>query len=293
MHKFATETFSTVCTSESKFHVWQIVIPRLALQYDFLMNGILALAALHIATTTESPTSLAYIDTALQYHNLSFAPFRAAIDNLTPQNCEAVLAQSIVTTVIGIALPRATAPRDENSNMTENILVVFELLQGVKKIIHIGRPWIKINLYSRQKERIESAGPLELDSDASAAFDRLTMLNEETVASMDAQQYHINKDVIDNLRNCYTLYAGTQDPGEVLAWLAAVDKEFVDNVRRRQPLALLILMHWGVLLGELDGRWWWASNSGKSLVLELLRVLLPADARWTEFLSWPQRRMGL
>ncbi|OOQ87302.1 C6 transcription factor [Penicillium brasilianum] len=293
MHKFATETFSTVSTSESKFHVWQIVIPRLALQYDFLMNGILALAALHIATTTESPTSLAYIDTALQYHNLSFAPFRAAIDNLTPQNCEAVLAQSIVTTVIGIALPRVTAPRDDNSNMTENILVVFELLQGVKKIIHIGRSWIKINLYSRQKERYESMGPTELDSDASAAFDRLAMLNEETVASMDAQQYLINKEVIDHLRDCYTLYASSQDPGEVLAWLAAVDKEFVDNVRRQQPLALLILMHWGVLLGELDGRWWWASNSGKSLVLELLQVLLPADARWTEYLSWPQRRMGL
>lgn len=293
MHKFATETFSTVSTSESKFHVWQIVIPRLALQYDFLMNGILALAALHIATTTESPTSLAYIDTALQYHNLSFAPFRAAIDNLTPQNCEAVLAQSIVTTVIGIALPRVTAPRDDNSNMTENILLVFELLQGVKKIIHIGRSWIKINLYSRQKERYESMGPTELDSDASAAFDRLAMLNEETVASMDAQQYLINKEVIDHLRDCYTLYASSQDPGEVLAWLAAVDKEFVDNVRRQQPLALLILMHWGVLLGELDGRWWWASNSGKSLVLELLQVLLPADARWTEYLSWPQRRMGL
>lgn len=292
MHKFATETFSTVSTSESKFHVWQIVVPRLALQYDFLMNGILALAALHIATTTESPTSLAYIDTALQYHNLSFAPFRAAIDNLTPQNCEAVLAQSIVTTVIGIALPRVTAPRDENSNMTENMLVVFELLQGVKKIIHIGRSWIRINLYSRQSERYGS-GATELDSDASAAFDRLALLNEETMASMDAQQYQINRDVIDNLRHCYTLYANSKDPGEVLSWLAAVDKEFVDTVRRRHPLGLLILMHWGVLLGELDGRWWWAQNSGKSLVLDLLQVLRPTDARWTEVLSWPQRRVGL
>lgn len=294
MHKFATETFSTVSTSESKFHVWQIVIPRLALQHDFLMNGILALAALHIATTTDSPTSLAYIDTALQYHNLSFAPFRAAIDNLTPQNCEAVLAQSIVTTVIGIALPRVTAPRDDNPNMIENMLVVFELLQGVKKIILIGRSWIKINLYSRQRELYESSPP-ELDSDTSTAFDRLALLNEDTMASVDEQQYQINKDLIDHLRQCYTLYASSKDPGEVLAWLAAVDKEFVDTVRRRQPLALLILMHWGVLLGELDGRWWWAQNSGKSLVLELLRISLPtdADARWTEVLSWPQRKIGL
>jgi hypothetical protein len=176
--------------------------------------------------------------------------------------------------------------------MIENMLVVFELLQGVKKIIHIGRSWIKINLYSRQRDLYDTSLP-ELDADASAAFDRLAMLNEDTVAGMDPQQYRVNKEVIDHLRTCFTLYASSLDPGEVLAWLAAVDKEFVDNVRRRQPLALLILMHWGVLLGELDGRWWWAQNSGKSLVLELLRVLQPADAQWTGFLSWPQRRMGL
>ncbi|KAJ5174205.1 uncharacterized protein N7482_000082 [Penicillium canariense] len=292
MHKFATETFSSLCTAESEYDVWQLVIPRLALQYDFLMNGILALASLHLATTTEPPTSLAYVDTALQYHNLSFAPFRAAIDNLTPQNCEAVLAQSIVTTVIGIALPRVTAPRDENSNMTENISIVFELLQGVKRIIHIGRPWIKIHLWSRQKA-LSPSGPTELDTDASTAFDRLALLNEATLASIDTDQYRINKDVIEHLRHCYTLYVNSQDPANVLAWLAAVDKEFVDNVRRRQPLALLVLMHWGVLLGELDGRWWWARNSGKALVLELLQVLRPGDTRWTESLSWPQEKMGL
>ncbi|KAF7715192.1 Sterol uptake control protein 2 [Penicillium ucsense] len=293
MHKFATETFSTVCTAESKYHVWQIVIPRLALQYDFLMNGILALAALHIATTTESPTSLAYIDTALQYHNLSFAPFRAAIDNLTQENCEAVLAQSIVTTVIGIALPRLTASRDETSNMTENMLVVFQLLQGVKKIILIGRSWIKINLYSRHRELYEAAAPTELDGDAAAALDRLARLNEEAVAGVDAQQYRTNKEVIGHLRQCFTLYMSSRDPGEVLSWLAAVDKEFVDTVRRRQPLALLILMHWGVLLGELHGRWWWAQGSGKSLVAELSQSLSDAGARWSEFVTWPRRRLGL
>lgn len=292
MHKFATETFGSVCTAESEYHVWQIVIPQLALQFDFLMNGILALASLHIATTTESPTSLTYIDTALQYHNLTFAPFRTAIDHLTPQNCEAVLAQSIVTTVIGIALPRVTGTRDENPTMTENIVVVFELLQGVKKIIHIGRSWIKLNLFTRQKDAWDSSSP-PLDRDTQTALDRLTTLNDETLASIDADQYRINKDVITRLLHCFTLFANSEDPANILAWLASVDKLFVDNVRRRQPLALLILMHWGVLLGELDGQRWWARNSGRALVSELLRALRPGDPRWADALVWPQRKMGL
>lgn len=292
MHKFSTETFKTVCTADSEYHVWQIVIPHLALQYDFLMNGILALASLHIATTSKPPTSLAYIDTALQYHNLTFAPFRAAIDNLTSQNCEAVLAQSIVTTVIGIALPRVTAARDESSNMTENIVVVFELLQGVKKILHIGGSWIKLNLFTRQKSFRETDST-DLDRETKAALDKLAALNYETLASIDTDQYRINKDVISHLLHCFTLFSTSLDPANVLAWLAAVDKEFVDNVRRRQPLALLILMHWGVLLGELDGKWWWARNSGRALISELSHILHPGDIRWADSLAWPRRKMGL
>ncbi|KAJ5793376.1 uncharacterized protein N7503_009354 [Penicillium pulvis] len=291
MHRFATDTYRSISTSESEMQVWQIHVPRLALQFEFLMNGILALAALHIASTLEPPASFVYMDTALHYHNLTFAPFRASIDHLTEQNCEAVLAQSIITTVLGIALPRVTAARGESSNMTENIIVLFELLQGVKNIITIGQPWIKLNLYPHQKG-FKSGGPT-LDSVTETALDRLALLNDETLSSIDTDQYRINKDVIAHLHHCFTMYSNDGGPANALAWLAAVDKGFVDNVRRRQPLALLILMHWGVLLWELDGQWWWARNSGRALVSELLLILQPGNSRWADSLAWPRRKIGL
>lgn len=292
MHKFSTETFMSLCSSNSEHYVWQIAIPRLALQYDFLMNGILALGALHIAATIEPPASLVYIDTALQYHNLTFAPYRAAVDSINPLNCEAALAQSIITTVIGIALPRVTAARGENSSITENIVVVFELLQGVKKIHRIGESWIKLELFSRRKNHWDP-GSVSLDSDTRAALERLGTLNDETLASIDPIQHQVNKDAIVYLRHFSIRVADSVDPANVLAWLAMIDKEFVDNVRRRQPLALLILMHWGVLLGELDGQHWWARDSGRALISELLDALHPGDMEWANTLAWPQRKMGL
>ncbi|KAJ5928995.1 hypothetical protein N7466_007951 [Penicillium verhagenii] len=291
MHRFATDTYRTMSTSESEMQVWQIHVPHLALQFEFLMNGILALAALHIASTLDPPASFVYMDTALHYHNLTFAPFRASIDHLTEQNCEAVLAQSIITTVFGIALPRVSATRGESLNMTENIIVLFELLQGVKNIITIGQPWIKLDLYPHQKG-IKSDVPA-LDSVTQNALDRLAMLNDETLSTIDKDQYRINKDVISHLHHCFTMYSNARGPANTLSWLAAVDKEFVDNVRRRQPLALLILMHWGVLLGELDGQWWWARNSGRALVSEILLILQPGSNQWADSLAWPRRKMGL
>lgn len=291
MHKFSTETYESLCTGQSEFHAWQVIIPRHALQYDFLMNGILALAALHIATTIDPPASWAYIDTALQYHSLSFAPFRSAIDNLTPLNCEAVLAQSIVTTVIGIALPRLTAERDESPSMTENIVVVFELLQGVKKIITIGRSWIKLNLFTHKEDSYDHYATL--DTATQTALTRLATLNDEMLAMTDPVQHKINTEVVSHLRRCYARFVSTDDPANVLAWLAAVDKGFVENVRRRQPFPLLVLMHWGVLLGELHGQRWWARESGRALVSELLQALRPGDIQWKDALLWPQEKMGL
>ncbi|KAJ5758324.1 uncharacterized protein N7511_007018 [Penicillium nucicola] len=292
MHKFSTETYESLCTSSSGHYVWQIAIPRLALQYNFLMNGLLALGALHIATSLEPPASLVYIDTALQYHNLTFAPYRTAVDNITPMNCEAVLAQSIITTVIGIALPRASAARGESASITENIVVVFELLQGVKKIHRIGESWIKLELFARRRNYWDT-GPIGLDSETQAALERLGTLNDETLASIDPDQHQINKEAIFYLRHFSTRVRTSVDAANVLAWLAMVDKEFVDNVRRRQPLALLILMHWGVLLGELDGQHWWARDSGRALVGELLDALHPADPQWAEAVGWPQKKMAL
>jgi hypothetical protein len=292
MHKFSTDTFKSLCSSHSEHHVWQISIPRLALQYDFLMNGILAVGALHIAATIEPPASLMYIDTALQYHNLTFAPYRAAVDNINPMNCEAALAQSIITTVIGIALPGVSASRGDSSSMIENIVVVFELLQGVKKIHRIGESWIKLELFSRRRNYWDP-GLVSLDEGTRAALERLDSLNDETLASVDTDQHQVNKDAIIYLRHFSMQVANSVDPANVLAWLAMIDKEFVENVRRRQPLALLILMHWGVLLGELDGGHWWARGSGRVLVSELLDALRPADMQSANAVAWPQKKMGL
>jgi hypothetical protein len=64
-------------------------------------------------------------------------------------------------------------------------------------------------------------------------------------------------------------------------------------LRCRDPLALLILMYWGVLLHELHGRLWWAHNSGSSLVLELLAQLKPCRPDWEDIILWPKQRIGL
>ena len=290
MHKFSTDTFQSLCVSDSETQIWQITIPRLALKNDYLMNGILALASMHIATSAEPAETLLYNDAGLQYYNRSLTPFRNAIDNITPQNCNAVFAHSIVMIAITIASPRLTATKDDTTSITENIVTLFELLQGVRKIMQVSQSWIKLELFS--KGEFWKKTPEELDPDTESALVHLAALNDEVMVGIYSEQHRINREVISHLRHCYAKFARSPDPAPVLAWLARVEKEFVDSLRCRQPFSLLILMYWGVLLTELHGKRWWAKNSGRALIAELLDALRSGDPRWERALSWVERKMS-
>lgn len=290
MHKFSTDTYKSLCVSDSENTIWQITIPRLALNIRYLMDGILALASLHLATSAEPAKALIYQDRGLQFYNRSLTPFRHAIDNITPQNCDAVFAHSIIMIAISIASPRLTATKDETSSITENIVVLFELLQGVKNILQASQPWINLELFT-QGEFWKST-TAELDPDTDAALTNLASLNDEVMIGVYAKWHNINQVVLSHLRHCYTKFSHSPDPSPVMAWLAAVDKDFVDSLRCRQPFSLLILMYWGVLLGELDGKRWWARGSGRALVSELLDGLRSGDPRWESVLTWAERKIN-
>ncbi|PYH46988.1 Zn(II)2Cys6 transcription factor domain-containing protein [Aspergillus saccharolyticus JOP 1030-1] len=290
MHKYATETYQSLCNEPVDHYTWQIVIARKAFQHDFLMSGLLAVASLHIAATLDPPDALSYIDTALEYHDRAFAPFRNAIDNLTPANCDAVFAHSVITTVIGIALPRLSTDREESTSMTENIIVVFELLHGVSKIYTLSRDWLSTQLVTSRKGFWETQLSI-LDSETETAFDRLTRLSHVMQENISGEQHRIIAEAIALLRRCFCRYDHTRDIASILGWLAMASKEFVHALRCRQPLALLVLMHWGALLVELDGKVWWAKNSGRALVSELLGALRPCDAQWEGALKWPERKI--
>ncbi|RMJ26454.1 hypothetical protein PHISP_02663 [Aspergillus sp. HF37] len=292
MHKFSTDTYRSLCTEPSDHYAWQTILPHEAFDHDFLLKGVLALASLHIASTLEAPAALSYIDTALEYHNMSFGPYREAIDNLTPTNCDAVVGHSVITTVIGITIPRLTAEREESPNMTENITVVFELLKGLSNILRISRPLMKTRLFLSNSEYFK-VNTNNLDPSTDAALGRLATLNDDTLASVDTEQHRINKSAISILRQCFCRFVDNGDAGSVLAWLAAGNKEFVHCLRCRKSFPMMILMHWGVLLDQLDGQIWWARNSGKALVSELLTALPHGDFRWEDARLWPKQKLGL
>jgi hypothetical protein len=170
----------------------------------------------------------------------------------------------------------------------ENVITCFDLLHGVKRILIPGQSWINLELFSQAQEGYYCAP----GRGYRLRINQLTALNEQTKANGDGIHHRINKEVIEHLRHWFMELSCSPDPGPVLAWLAAVDKEFVDSWRLRRPFSLLVLAYWGLLLKKLYGQQWWARNSGKAFVGELLDALDPEDLLWKSCLTWVKQKIS-
>ncbi|KAJ0413275.1 hypothetical protein BJY00DRAFT_306431 [Aspergillus carlsbadensis] len=204
MHTFSTETYKSLFAEPTDNQMWQVILPRRALEEaeaedgegGFLLDGILSAAALHTALRLSSsssggnptPEDLArkqlYIDAAMQYQSRAFEPYQRALQCLSRENCDIVFGQALITVVNGIALPQVLHTpnsRDSGSrtNMLETVFTLFELVQGTAEINRITGPWLKDKDPRLVYEDFwDAASRTNLDAGTEAALKRLSVLND-------------------------------------------------------------------------------------------------------------------
>ncbi|EFQ99480.1 hypothetical protein MGYG_02491 [Nannizzia gypsea CBS 118893] len=292
-HKYTTDSYKSLCGVPEDKYAWQVHIPRLAISSHFLMDGILGLAALHIASGAKHPSEVvSYFDAAIRYHTLASSPFREALNNITPANCEAVFAFAVITTVFTFSSTQIAPGRRESGTVLEDVIAIFELLQGVKGIFSVSHGWLEISWFS-SSIRIESEDvPVNNEPGTEMAFRRLMAFTDETMASASTEDYNVIKRLVQKLELCFSIFRDKQDQSLVLSWLSMLDKNTVCEARRGNPLVLLLFMHWAVLMHLMEPRTWWAKGLGAGLLAELL-TRFPSDPRLDEMTRWPREKVNL
>ncbi|KAI1613719.1 hypothetical protein EDD36DRAFT_434364 [Exophiala viscosa] len=334
MHHYSTSAYISCIglRATETIEVWQSFVPSESLKHEFLLNGILAFAALHIAKLTRQPdfkaksnstgsflsSSSFYFQKAVEYQNLAFESFHGVLQNVTPDNCSAVFGFSILTMLFAIAIPGiedASQGGGPNLNSMQSIFTLFEYLRGLASIIEVSKDWLAsgpfrvvlgtFDDYTTDNWRITNA-------DAAQALNRLTILNDEFNASSSATElskFATNKRAISLLEFCYakqnfppaltdeTLAQTAKDSsdiyrGHIVGWLGMAGGDFVSQLRQSDSLSLLIFVHWAILLGNLEN-FWWSHNSGKVLVAEIAGVLHTRGEEWEERTRWARGKVGL
>jgi hypothetical protein len=90
MHHYTKYTAASLMDNKEMTRQWEVIIPEVALLHPFLMEGLLALSALHL-TSLRPKERATWTPLALNHQNIALASFRSTIPELNEENCHALL----------------------------------------------------------------------------------------------------------------------------------------------------------------------------------------------------------
>ncbi len=294
MHYYTASTYLTISDSLEFQPIWQHTVPREALAHDFLMHGILALAALHIAHVRPDQKDR-YVSSALRHNDTALVSFRVALQQVTKENCDALFGFSTILLVLTLAFAQTHSHLKEHDPI-EDLIQVFTLLQGTRSVLDSAMRWIatgplgplvRRGLAARNRNPSAVSASKGPAHPTEQALNRLENCSQRSIESPSSREVYSL--AIQKLKGCAA--RAREHPGDraaVIGWLVLLQTEYIASVKSREPVALAILGHYGVLLDTLKEEWF-VMDLGTRIV-EAVYERIPEE--WRPSMDWAIQQVG-
>ncbi|KXJ84933.1 hypothetical protein Micbo1qcDRAFT_154565 [Microdochium bolleyi] len=293
MHHYSTATCETMGNTPQQREIWRIAVPQEAASHDFLMDGILSVTACHRAHADPSRAA-ACMTAALHYQNSGLRGYQSALGSIGPGNCQAIFAFSVMLTVLGFAMP-PMYPESQPVSAATSLSCIFELLKGVKvttdEFTYSIQNGIFAPLFTSTKDpaaRLRTVPVRETEG----AMAQLRKRTQFVAKYVSAEVVEIYQSSVDSLEGGFREVSSTQTFNLIIAWPVMVDPRMVGLFNKRDPLALLIWLHYAVLTLSVHDQWW-GRGFGVRLVEDLSRILHDVDPEWDPWTAWAREYASL
>lgn len=244
-----------------------------AQKHPFVMDAIFGLTAAHMASEATG-TSTTLLQTALHYHSEAVGALRGALGTC---DLEAAFIASLLTMATAVVLPLL-----HGEKATQCLLHIRQFHKGIWSIIELNREAFRQGPCGGMLGQA-SVAECTPDQDDVEAMNRLRQLSDEKTHGGEDYAWLVNE-----------LELGFSfNHKRAIPWVGNVGSSFIDAVARSEPVALVIFLHWAVLLCRLH-QMWWAQYAGRILVKELTEMdgLWQGDL-WTDAVTWAKKQAGL
>jgi hypothetical protein len=264
--------------------VWRNVVPEEAVRHNFLMDGLLALSALHLAFENQE-TRWRYTEIAIHYQNSGLRQYTDALKQITVDNSHALFAYAIITTILALALPGSCQETDVPSCI-ESLVSMFELLQGISIISQASGGSLRTGKFGLLFREV----PLELERPVPAPNVVDAMVNLRKRAGSVAKyvepgRLEVYLSGIDSLELVFGSVVASKYLGCIMAWPATINGKLLELFKRSDPMAQLIFLHYSVLLLYTHDRWW-GRNFGLRIIKGLTASISAIDPEWASCTGW-------
>ncbi|KAK6419184.1 hypothetical protein LTR95_017100 [Oleoguttula sp. CCFEE 5521] len=263
MHHYTSKTSrSELGSGHAMKHLWQENIPLEATKHPFLMHGILALSALHIAATVPSKPA-AYLQISDKHHVIAVSSFRELLSEpVTDDQGNALFALSMVLSVSSLARASLrTVERPERRFMAlEDVVELLYMTRGVRDVVDttyetVSRGPFSVALHGHQA--VPSAAHA-LAPQLKACFSALSSLCDDI---SDPEKSRLCMEAVTDLQTVYETAVQTHatqalHSGHIFRWVAERSYEFLKLVQTRHPPALVITAYFFVSTGMLEHSWY-------------------------------------
>ncbi|KAK4693627.1 hypothetical protein P7C71_g3808, partial [Lecanoromycetidae sp. Uapishka_2] len=192
---------------------------------------------------------------------------------------------------------------DESQSMVGNMVMLYELVQGIGVVTLQHQDGLREAPILRNIKPLDDLPAKPLESSLILAFAKLNSTNEEVhnpaldqsrIAKLQTIAIHATcQKAIVHLEDFFSKCEEPAYRGYALAWLNMTGKDYVAAVQDADPVALLILAYWGVLVKKCGDGIWWAQSIGRNLVEELTDVMPANDLALEPCISWARGQVGL
>ncbi|KAK6209352.1 hypothetical protein LQW54_006339 [Pestalotiopsis sp. IQ-011] len=280
--------------SRARIAIWTEVVPMLSIEHPFLMHGLLAVSAAHIAHT-EPDLRSSYLAIAHIHHDRGLELFQqldaACASRPAPGLQEAKVMFILMKTVLSLALVERTRDAEGDLDSFADWLATLSTsFRSAHQLYNevLNRPDSRISALLRRPED----GPAELstlDEDLAASLDMLDARNRANGYTLPVDREHVSE-ANSNIKLWMSLVSLRPRTAIFVAMGAMnLGDEFFRLVRQRNPEALILMAHFLVPMSRMPKRWFWEGWFDGTIVA-ILRIL-PTE-EWQKHLKWVRENVN-
>ena len=249
LHHWILQTSPTLVMEHALLRFWQTTAVELGFRHRYLLEGILALAAIHKAVLlpTDSTRLLCEASARVESALMAFRELLAGPSDFA--NFAPAFAFGSILVIYNFGIAQVREPRD----LIGEVCGLCRLLKGSKTLF--------LSYWPRSKES-DIAPLLKFPNLMKRPLaDVLELAHLEQLIDQTANEARkaIYREAIENLR----IPRPPQSPEDenfvvaiVLSWAARIPDAFIELLSSHDPTALIVLAQFGHLLQRCGDHWW-------------------------------------
>ena len=267
--------------------LWQIHAVKLGFKHDFLLRGILAVAAFHLGYI-HPERKAEYELIGASHQSIGLTEFQDTLAHVDETNCHALFAFSCLLIVLAFASSTKDKPKDFNTD----VLHWFYLLRGANIVLNMHAENIRCSFLKPlldEMAHIENTAAYRFpDTDQITKLFRICSSADHDKDTIQAYDLAIHSLLSTFIQASLLKTRGDGTVLTTFVWPINLSPKFLDLLSEKRPEAMIILAHYCVLIywGEAkDSNDTWFIGGWAKYMLETIKESVPEA--WKEHLQWP------